>query len=123
MMNIFKLYCKVTTKNNQVPITPLINRCTTVCRVLSLGQIASCLSAGAIVENIDTDGKLIKRLNFKNLNNITKEKTTIKNNKPEELDEAKNDTSVSAQIIDEEDNEPIIDINEDIVDVLESASK
>lgn len=61
-----KIKCRITSRNNIIFIKPMVTRFTQIIRSLSLTEVGICLSSGAIVEELDAEGKVIRNLNLNN---------------------------------------------------------
>jgi hypothetical protein len=61
-----KIKCRITSRNNIIFIKPMVTRFTQIIRSLSLTEVGICISSGAIVEELDAEGNVIRNLNLNN---------------------------------------------------------
>lgn len=84
--------CRITTKNKQVYITPIIGSFTQTTRYLTSNQIIACLGSGAIVEHVDERGNVIDNITMSNIYTTTTP-STVTEDEPELEVEDDNDIS------------------------------
>lgn len=110
-----KIKCRITSRNNIIFIKPMVTRFTQIIRSLSLTEVGICLSSGAIVEELDAEGKVIRNLNLNNYkesfatsdeNNISVS-TTVKDDESPIIEEAVSDEQPTEMepTLDQSDNE------------------
>lgn len=125
-----KIKCRITSRNNVIFIKPMVTRFTQIIRSLSLTEVGICLSSGAIVEELDTEGNVIRNLNLNNYkesfatsDKIVSVPTTVKvdetsiveetaSEQPTEMEPTLNQNDNESSTTDEKEDEPEEDLDE-----------